>query len=910
MIKQIVKRDGSVEDFTASKLNKWAQWAGENLAGRVDWSMIVLHATKSLPEKVTSQELQTALINHCKQERSWPYSLMAGRLYASLVQKRICGDKIPTVKEKITQMYTDGLVRVMNYSDSDYEEIEKIINHKLDFEYPEFAIDQITSRYQIKHHVTGKEYETPQFVFMRMAMALAENRKEDKLTWVKDYYEEFSLGVINCPTPNYNNLGTNHYGLASCCLYTADDTIESLSTGDMIAYRMTAKSAGIGVNIKTRSLLDPVRNGWLQHQGKFPYIRHVETATGANLQGGRGGAATSFYSMFDPESYDLAVAPLQRTPLKNQIRGVHLAAMGNKFLAKKALNNETILLFTNWSHPELTKAFFSEDVELFEKLHDEALAKETNPTRKMPARKIVTRVMNTSDEVATHYLAFMDEINHHTPFLDPIYSSNLCVAPETEILTQEYGYKQIVTLKDKEVHVWNGEQWSKTTVKQTGKFQPVYTVIIGQDNIIRATDYHKWYVEVTDPATGEITEVEKRTLDLKSGDVLIPANIPGVQDNKAARTITVKHHIPAFSDTYCFTEPLKNRGVFNGLLLGNCVEIVQPTKPYPDVSYLFREDDHGQGEISICSLGGIIPSEIRDDAHYEKVAYLTLSMIDDCIDLNDYAFPHLRYTATRRRNAAVGLIGIAYDLAKAGVKGDTPEGLALVHRIAERHMYFLIKAALRLAKERGNAEWMHKTKWPQGWLPIDTYNKNVDELTPHVLRYDWESLRQEIIAQGGIRFSCLFANMPTESSSKAGSVPNGPYWIRELAMPKTDLNKKIDWVATDSDLLADQYTFAYETSVISQIHYYAVIQKFSDQSTSADIYKNKIKNPVAKNSDYLIEYATMAKYGIKTRYYVNSKTSESSEVIEARAQEQIKQMHAQLTTETAEAGCAGGFCTL
>lgn len=78
----------------------------------------------------------------------------------------------------------------------------------------------------------------------------------------------------------------------------------------------------------------------------------------------------------------------------------------------------------------------------------------------------------------------------------------------------------------------------------------------------------------------------------------------------------------------------------------------------------------------------------------------------------------------------------------------------------------LTKASLQLGKELGNAEWIHKTKYPEGWLPIDTYNKNVDKITPNTLTYDWEGLRQEVIANKGIRNSVLSTMVPSESCLK------------------------------------------------------------------------------------------------------------------------------------------------
>ena len=65
MLKTIIKRNGSREDFQPSKLNKWSQWASEGLRDRVDWSGIVLETVKAFGEVAHSQELQAQLILNC-----------------------------------------------------------------------------------------------------------------------------------------------------------------------------------------------------------------------------------------------------------------------------------------------------------------------------------------------------------------------------------------------------------------------------------------------------------------------------------------------------------------------------------------------------------------------------------------------------------------------------------------------------------------------------------------------------------------------------------------------------------------------------------------------------------------------------------------------------------------------------
>ena len=166
---------------------------------------------------------------------------------------------------------------------------------------------------------------------------------------------------------------------------------------------------------------------------------------------------------------------------------------------------------------------------------------------------------------------------------------------------------------------------------------------------------------------------------------------------------------------------------------------------------------------------------------------------------------------------------------------------------------------------------MHKTKWPDGWLPIDSYKKSVDEIVEPVYFYDWEALRAEVIENGGIRNSCLITHMPTESSSKASSVPNSVYPIRDLYLKKTDRNTVISWCAPNCDLLGEKYQIAWNIPSVDLIKVYAVLQKFCDQSISADLYQDRRGDKVEVTTEQMItEFLAMVKYGMKTRYYQNS----------------------------------------
>lgn len=638
MIKTIIKRNGGEEPFSAEKVNGWGEWASKALQNKVDWGEVVLHAVSTLPEKCTSEQLQQALIEFCIHKKTWEYNLMAGRLYYGWLHRILYGKKIPTVQALHKQMIEYGILKDMGYSNEEYAEIEKIINHKLDLKTTHFEIHQIRNKYALRDKVSGKEFETPQFVYMRMAMALSQF-EENRLENVRKFYEHLSHKRINAPTPYYTNLGTHLDGYASCCVYTTEDTAPSLAAGDHIGYMMTVMSAGIGSHVKTRSLGDSIRKGLIVHQGKIPYYRALVGAVGANLQNGRGGAATVYYTAFDPEVEVIAKLKNPMTPTVKQVRGCDYSFGSNKFFAKMAALDREVALFSYADAPELYEAQYGSSEE-FEKKYNEFVASDKKRTM-ISARKLLTMVLNEAYETGRHYLHFFDEMNTHTPFKDKIYSSNLCA------------------------------------------------------------------------------------------------------------------------------------------------EIALPTKGYKSVSELYQPYEEGNGEIGLCNIGGIIVSNIETDEQYAEVAYYTLKMIDFGIHHSSYVFKNLEDTAKARLNAGVGMLGLAHLMAKRNKKYSTQEGKNFIHEVSETHAWHLYNASLRLGKEKGNAAWMHKTKWPEGWLPIDSYNKKVDELVTVGNKRDWESLRKAIVANGGLRNSVCVAHMPGESCLKFDTkikTEHGDLDFREIAL--------------------------------------------------------------------------------------------------------------------------------
>ena len=312
----------------------------------------------------------------------------------------------------------------------------------------------------------------------------------------------------------------------------------------------------------------------------------------------------------------------------------------------------------------------------------------------------------------------------------------------------------------------------------------------------------------------------------------------------------------------------------NDILVSNCQEIAIPTKGYNHIAELYEPKQKEEfGEVGLCSLAGLVIQNIEDDDEYFHCAYYALRCIHHAIHNSNYVFNSVADTAKSRNSAGVGIVGLAHYLAKRGLKYDTLDGLNEIHKVSERHYYMLAKASLEMSKEFGVAEYMDKTKWVDGWLPINTYNQNTDKLHNSALKYDWENLRDEIKRNGGIHNSVLVAHMPAESSSLSSGTTNGIYPIRRKTLIKNSGTDSLRYVVPDDEL---DYQNAYDISVSDMKKVYAIVQKFTDQAISADEFLSMKSGKKVTTNELLQNFFVDVNYGNKTRYYVNQEISNVS----------------------------------
>ena len=308
-----------------------------------------------------------------------------------------------------------------------------------------------------------------------------------------------------------------------------------------------------------------------------------------------------------------------------------------------------------------------------------------------------------------------------------------------------------------------------------------------------------------------------------------------------------------------------------------CQEITLPTDPINHIDDEF-------GEIALCILSAINVGKVKSDEELEELCDLSVRGLEELIDYQEYPVKAAERATKARRSLGIGFIGLAHYLAKLGFEYGSQEAWDAVHGLSESFQYYLLKASNQIAKEKG---WCHdfgRTKYADGILPIDTYKKEVDEITSQELQHDWEGLRASI-NEFGLRHSTLSAQMPSESSSVVSNATNGIEPPRGYLSIKKSKKGPLKQIVPSYSSLKNNYTLLWEMpDNKGYINVVSVMQKFFDQAISGNWSYNPTNYPdnEVPVSVMANDLLTTYKYGWKTSYYQNTYDMKNDEVEEEK----------------------------
>ncbi len=432
----VTKRDGSNQPFDLDKVHKVLEWAVEDITG-VSMSEIELKANIQLYDKIPAYDIHELLIKSAAElisEQTPNYQFVAARLVSYKLRKEAYGEySVPP----LTQIIEDNIERgvydseiVQLYSENEIVELSNYIKHERDDTFTYAGMEQFRGKYLVQDRRTKEIYETPQVLYMMIAMTLFSNYKEDRLKYVKDYYDAISQFYISLPTPIMAGVRTPTRQFSSCVLIESGDSLDSINATSTSIVRYISKKAGIGVGAGSiRAIGAKIGDGSVVHTGLIPFLKYFQSAVKSCSQGGvRGGAATVYLPVWHYEFEDLVVLKNNKGTEETRVRHMDYAFQFNKLMYERLIEGGNITFFDPNDVPGLYETFFA-DQNKFKELYEKYERATSIRKKSLPALEVFQMFLTERKDTGRIYLMNVDHANKHGAFNEkvaPIRMSNLC----------------------------------------------------------------------------------------------------------------------------------------------------------------------------------------------------------------------------------------------------------------------------------------------------------------------------------------------------------------------------------------------------------------------------------------------------------------------------------------------------
>jgi len=417
---RVVKRSGRVEDMRFDNVTNRIKNLTYGLSENCDSSKVAQQVFSSMYDNITTQEIDILSAEICiGMITSDPdYEILATRIVASNIHK-ICPNNFHLAMRKLQKanVITDEVVEVA-------QQVKDHIKTDRDFDFGYFGLKTLEKSYL--QRVNGKLIETPQYMFMRVAIGI--HGKD--VPAVLETYDKMSQGYFIHATPTLFNAGTPRPQMSSCFLIANKaDSIDGIYGTLTECAQISKWAGGIGMHIHDiRANKSHIRGTNGQSDGIIPMLRVFNaTARYVNQAGRRKGSIAVYLEPWHADIMDFLELRLNQGDEEARCRDLFSAMWIPDLFMKRVEEGGNWSLFCPDKAKGLSDVYGKEFEELYTKYEEEGLANAT-----VPATDVWKAILKSQTETGTPYMLYKDACNEKSnqKNLGVIKSSNLC----TEIL--------------------------------------------------------------------------------------------------------------------------------------------------------------------------------------------------------------------------------------------------------------------------------------------------------------------------------------------------------------------------------------------------------------------------------------------------------------------------------------------
>lgn len=608
----VIKRNGEKESVKFDKITRRLEKLLYDIKD-IDATLITQKICNRIFPGITTTELDNLASQVCMSmiTENPNFGTLGSRIVISNHQKNTDEDFLEVVKKlknntdmvgNPASLVSDEFMLIVNKHS---KEIQNMIVMERDYLIDFFGFKTLEKSYLLK--VNKKIVERPQHLFMRVAIGIHGNDLEN----VKKTYDNISLKNYTHATPTLFNASSPYPQMSSCYLSATEDSIEGIFGTISDCAKISKWAGGIGIHISNIRAKDSyIRKTGGNSDGIVPMLKlYNDTARYINQSGKRNGSFAIYLEPWHADVFSFLDAKKNHGAEEERARDLFYALWVPDLFMEKVEKNEEWYLMCPDKCPGLPDVY-GED---FNKLYNKYIEEEKY-NKKINARDLWDAVISSQVETGTPYILYKDAANKKSnqQNIGTIKSSNLCVSGDTTIQIKQEKIKNIPIkeLVDTEVEVWNGKQWSKTIIRKTGENQKLLKIIFSNSVEIKCTEYHKFYIQEND------NEVIYEAKNLKTDMKIIPFMkwtntefFDSVLTKYYDISITEIQECIEEEDTFCFNEPLEHKGIFNGIITGQCAEIIEVSN---------------KDETAVCNLASICLQNLLE---YPQILDFSISHI-------------------------------------------------------------------------------------------------------------------------------------------------------------------------------------------------------------------------------------------------------------------------------------------